>query len=106
MARPTALLAAFLALAGACKRRTDTAAPPAADAARPPDAAALAADYDPTVLVQKGAAPLEVFADEPRTAAWADPVEAALGAQMRKDLQHVVPDARGVGLSCRTLSCL
>jgi hypothetical protein len=104
----------------ACKRPAPPApaspapppdAAPAVAAAPPqrpaPDAAhAVAADYDPTALVAKGAEPISVYMNEPRTPAWADAVEEVIGGQIRRDLQRMVPEAKGLGVSCRTLSCV
>jgi hypothetical protein len=84
--------------------------PPAAtaQAAAParPDATVLPPDYDPTVLVDKGSEPLQVYLAEPRSATWATVVEEAIGGQMRRDLKLMLPEARGLSMGCRTLSCL
>jgi hypothetical protein len=100
-------------LAG-CKRRTPDAAPvlpgptaqPAPAPVRAPAADALPADYDPTVLTQGGAEPLQVYLAEPRNPAWAGAVEDVIGKQLDRDVKHVVPGAGGVSMGCRTLSCL
>lgn len=107
-----------LVLVGAvsgCKR--DQAVPAAAAPAPPrPDARlvaaeadaspALPADYDPTVLVERGAAPVEVFLEEPRHPAWAPAVEEVVGGAIRRDLAALVPETRSFAMGCRTLSCL
>jgi hypothetical protein len=102
---------------GACKRRPPP--PPAAVApspapapADPPAPTARAAvdalppDYDPTVLTQGGADPLQVYLAEPRSPAWAAAVEDVVGKQLDRDVKQVVPGAGGVSIGCRTLSCL
>lgn len=106
---PLVLMA--LALAGGCRRQSPppAASPPAAappaEAARQ-DAAALPADYDPTVLAEKGGDPLQIYLAEPRHPTWASVVEEVIGGQMRRDLKQMVPEARGLSMGCRTLSCL
>ncbi|HEY0715197.1 MAG TPA: hypothetical protein VGF45_21130 [Polyangia bacterium] len=78
---------------------TPPAAPAAAAAAPPPVA------YDPTKLLENGVNAGEVFAEEPRSAGWADAVESAVGAAMNKDFAATVPGAVAV-IKCKTLSCL
>jgi hypothetical protein len=105
------LASAFLSLA--CRRKTEP--PPATVASAPapsrpavpaaPDGAALAADYDPTVLVEQGAEPVKVYLAEPRNAAWAGAVEDVVGRQLGADVKKVAGSG-GVSMGCRTLSCL
>jgi hypothetical protein len=66
----------------------------------------LPRDYDPTVLLAKGAEPIQVFLKEPRNAPWARRVEAIIGQAMSRDLEQYVPEARGMGMTCHTLSCI
>ncbi len=97
----------LLAIAPGCKRQAvTTTAVDAGLAPRPADAATVAADYDPTALVRKGAEPVEVFLREPRTQVWANTVESVVGGRMRQDLKLIVPEARGLAIACHTLSCL
>jgi hypothetical protein len=114
--RPLVTVAASLCVLGAGllvwkKRGADSKAnAPAATATAPAasdpsSASAPAVVYDPTKLVANGVNAGEVFLEEPRSAAWADAVEAALGAAMNKDLAATVPGATVV-LKCKTLSCL
>ena len=102
---PKLVLVALLALAAGCKKQPPAPAVPPAPAA-PPDAAAVAADYDPTVLAEKGAEPLTIYLAEPRQPTWAGVVEEAIGGQMRRDLKQMMPEARGLSMGCKTLSCL
>jgi hypothetical protein len=66
----------------------------------------MPSDYDPAALVQGGAEPLKVYLAEKRNAAWATAVETVVGGQLTRDVEHVIPGARGVSMGCRTLSCL
>jgi hypothetical protein len=109
--RTVAALLLATGLSG-CRRRVEppasvqpAPATPAAPAI-PPPADALPADYDPAAMVQGGADPLKVYLAEPRTPAWAGPVEEVVGGQLARDVKHVVPGAGGVSMGCRTLSCL
>jgi len=102
---PKLVLVALLALAGGCKKQPVPPAPPPPPAALP-DAAALPADYDPTVLAEKGGEPLTIYLAEPRHPTWAGVVEEAIGGQMRRDLKQMIPEARGLSIGCKTLSCL
>jgi hypothetical protein len=100
----------FLAgLASGCKRPSAPASnpQPVAAAPAPADAAVpVAPDYDPTVLADKGGDPLQIYLAEPRNPTWASVVEEAIGGQMRRDLKQMIPEARGLSMGCRTLSCL
>jgi hypothetical protein len=100
---------ALVALAlAACRREAQP--PPAPSAPAQPaaklDASALADDYDPTVLVDKGGDPLGIYLKEPRHPTWAGVVEEAIGGQLRRDLKSMVPETRGLSMGCKTLSCL
>ena len=116
MVKPPVLLLAAVAMMGGCRRQPPEAkpappppsapAPPPTTAPARPDAAALPPDYDPTVLVDKGAEPLQVYLAEPRSPTWATVVEEAIGGQLRRDLKQMVPEARDLSMGCRTLSCL
>jgi len=106
MPRATATLATLLLLA-ACKKEAPPA--PSVAAAPPadrPDAAALPPDYDPAALADKGGDPLAIYLAEPRQPTWAGVVEEAIGGQLRRDLRQMVPEARGLSMGCKTLSCL
>jgi hypothetical protein len=103
---PKPLLVALVGLAMAGCHRQPPPPPPAAAPPAPADAAALPPDYDPTVLAEKGADPLRIYLAEPRQPTWAGVVEEVIGGQMRRDLRHMVPEARGLSMGCRTLSCL
>jgi hypothetical protein len=87
---------------------TGAGSDPVPDAAPPEDgaAAALPRGYNPVELIDKGSAPGQVFLSEPRHPEWAPAVESVIGGAMRADVQRLVPEARGLGMSCRTLSCL
>lgn len=61
--------------------------------------------YDPTKLVENKVPAGEVFAKEPRSANWAESVEAVIGGAMSRDLAALIPDATVV-VTCKTLSCL
>jgi hypothetical protein len=105
--KPVLVVLVGLALVG-CRRQAPpapAAAPPAAAPSKP-DAAPLPPDYDPTVLVDKGADPLQLYLAEPRHPTWAGAVEEVIGGQMRRDLKQMIPEARGLSIGCRTLSCL
>jgi hypothetical protein len=107
MAKATRVVLMGLALASACRRQSPTVPVPEAPAVPVrPDAAALPPDYDPTVLAEKGGDPLQIYLAEPRHPTWAEVVEEVIGGQMRRDLKQMVPEARGLSLGCRTLSCL
>jgi hypothetical protein len=80
------------------------AAAPAAPAT--PDAAGVAADYDPTALADKGQEPLQIYLAEPRSPTWAPAVEEIIGGQLRRDLTKMVPETRELSITCHTLSCL
>jgi hypothetical protein len=112
---PALALALVAALAPGCRKNTPAAParveqPSPAQAAAPPaarpDAAALPPDYDPTVLADQGKDPLQIYLAEPRSATWAAVVEEAIGGQLRRDLKQMVPEAKGLSMGCRTLSCL
>jgi hypothetical protein len=94
-----------LAVALGCRRQPPPP-PPAPPAPAHPDAVALPPDYDPTVLAEKGGDPLQIYLAEPRHPTWAAVVEEVIGGQMRRDLKQMVPEARGLSMGCRTLSCL
>jgi len=97
----------LVVLAGACRKEAPPPpAPPPAPAAVRLDAAALPADYDPSVLADKGGDPLGIYLAEPRHPIWAGVVEEAIGGQLRRDLKQMVPEARGLSMGCKTLSCL
>jgi hypothetical protein len=107
------LTLALLALTSlfACRRQPAPAAPavpaPAAAAPTPADSGAtLPGDYDPTVLADRGTAPLDIYLAEPRNPEWASVVEGAIGGQLRRDLTQMIPEAKGLTMTCRTLSCL
>jgi hypothetical protein len=102
--RPGCLVLAVLA--GACRKEAPPAPAPPAPAAVRLDAAALPADYDPSVLADKGGDPLAIYLAEPRHPVWAGVVEEAIGGQLRRDLKQMVPEARGLSMGCKTLSCL
>ncbi|HXU80180.1 MAG TPA: hypothetical protein VN914_02210, partial [Polyangia bacterium] len=101
MAKAPLLLMA-LALAGGCRRQPPPPppAPPPPPPVRP-DAAMLPPDYDPTVLVDKGGDPLQIYLAEPRHPVWASAVEEAIGGQLRRDLKQLVPEAGGLSMGCR-----
>jgi hypothetical protein len=104
---PKPLLAALLGVAlGGCRRESPPAAPPPPPPAAKAEPASLPSDYDPTVLAEKGGDPLEIYRAEPRHPIWASAVEDVIGGQMRRDLKQMVPEARGLSIDCRTLSCL
>jgi hypothetical protein len=107
MAKRVVVVLMGLALASGCRRQPPPP-PPAPPPARPaaPDSANLPPDYDPTVLAEKGGDPLRIYLSEPRHPTWASVVEEALGGQMRRDLKQMIPEARGLSMGCRTLSCL
>jgi len=107
MPKPLLVVLMGLALAG-CRRQPPPppAAAPSPPPAAKPDAAVLPPDYDPTVLADKGGDPLQIYLAEPRQPTWAGVVEEVIGGQMRRDLKQMVPEARGVSMGCRTLSCL
>jgi hypothetical protein len=107
MAKAKLVVFLALALASGC-RRPSTPPPAAAPPAQParPDATALPADYDPTVLAEKGGDPLQIYLAEPRNSTWAGVVEEVIGGQMRRDLKQLIPEARGLSMGCRTLSCI
>jgi hypothetical protein len=107
------LLAVAAAAAPGCRRQTPAPAPAAAvppappASPTPPDSGApLPADYDPTVLADKGGDPLQIYLNEPRSPTWAPVVEQVIGGQLRRDLKQMVPEARDLSMGCRTLSCL
>jgi hypothetical protein len=102
---PRFLLIAALVAGTACRRQSPApaAAPAAAEKA---DTSTLPAEYDPTVLVEKGMDALQVYLKEPRNPTWATVVEEAIGGQMRRDLKQMIPEARNLSMGCRTLSCL
>jgi hypothetical protein len=107
MPKPLLVVLMGLALAG-CRRQPPPppAAVPSPPPAAKPDAAVLPLDYDPTVLADKGGDPLQIYLAEPRQPTWAGVVEEVIGGQMRRDLKQMVPEARGLSMGCRTLSCL
>jgi hypothetical protein len=107
MPKPLLVVLVGIALTG-CRRQPPPppAAAPAPPPAAKPDAAALPPDYDPTVLADKGGDPLQIYLAEPRNPTWAGVVEEVIGGQMRRDLKQMVPEARGLSMGCRTLSCL
>ena len=84
--------------------------PEPAAAAEPPapptDAQPLPADYDPNQLLAGGANPVELFLKEPRNPAWAPQVEKVIGKHISQDLEHLMPEAQGMGMSCHTLGCV
>jgi hypothetical protein len=110
MVKRLLVLIALATPAAGC-RKTPPPAPPPPTAAAPspadkPDATVLPPDYDPAVLADKGQDPLQIYLAEPRNATWASVVEEAIGGQLRRDLEQLVPAARGLSMGCRTLSCL
>ena len=106
MVKTGVLLTAALWLAVGCRRQPEATKATASAPAAKPDAATLPADYDPTVLAEKGMEPLRIYLDEPRNPTWAAVVEEAIGGQIRRDLKQMVPEARSLSMGCRTLSCL
>jgi hypothetical protein len=109
--RPLAIVFVLLGLIGVgllIARMRTPAHPtpaPAPAAVSPTPAAAPAVAYDPTKLLENGVNAGEVFAEEPRSAGWADAVESAVGAAMNRDFAATVPGAAAV-IKCKTLSCL
>jgi hypothetical protein len=86
--------------------KVDAAPAPPAQAEAPTDALPLPPDYDPTVLLAGGANPIDVFVGEPRSPAWANEVERVIGKKISDDLERLVPEAQGMGMTCHTLSCI
>jgi hypothetical protein len=76
------------------------------DAAASSDAEPLPLDYDPTERLAGGANPVDVFLAEPRHPTWAAQVEAVIGKRISRDLQERMPEARGMGMTCHSLSCV
>jgi hypothetical protein len=101
---PRLFLILALAAATGCKKEAPPPGVPVVPAKL--DAAAPPADYDPTVLAKKGGDPLAIYLAEPRHPTWAGVIEEAIGGQMRRDLKQMIPEARGLSLGCKTLSCL
>lgn len=63
-----------------------------------------AADYDPLRLMPF-ATVSDIFAAEPRHAAWAPKVEGWLSERVRADIEKLVPGARELTVECRTTIC-
>jgi hypothetical protein len=106
----TGALVLYALLSFSCRRKTEVTAAPPQDSPPAPvtamsDAGALGPEYDPVVLVDRGAEPVKVYLAEPRNPAWAGPVEEVIGAQLDADVKKVT-GAGAVSMGCRTLSCL
>jgi hypothetical protein len=64
-----------------------------------------ALDYDPRRLIRIGKRVDDVFAAEPRIAAWAGARERTLRSEIGKDLSHLVPLATIESVECRSSTC-